>query len=38
LLGFDQKEIITMVNAGRYHRKAMPKKKKHPGFAALDKR
>jgi exopolyphosphatase/guanosine-5'-triphosphate,3'-diphosphate pyrophosphatase len=38
LLGFDQKEIIIMANAGRYHRKAMPKKKKHPGFASLDKR
>jgi exopolyphosphatase/guanosine-5'-triphosphate,3'-diphosphate pyrophosphatase len=38
LLGFDQKEITIMANAGRYHRKAMPKKKKHPEFAALDKR
>ena len=26
LLGFDQKEIAIMANAGRYHRKAMPKK------------
>jgi exopolyphosphatase/guanosine-5'-triphosphate,3'-diphosphate pyrophosphatase len=38
LLGFDQKEITILANAGRYHRKAMPKKNKHPEFTALDKR
>jgi exopolyphosphatase/guanosine-5'-triphosphate,3'-diphosphate pyrophosphatase len=38
LLGFDQKEISILANAGRYHRKAMPKKNKHPEFAVLDKR
>lgn len=38
LLGFDQKEITILANAGRYHRKAMPKKKKHPEYAELDKR
>ena len=38
LLGFDQSEIDILANAGLFHRKAMPSKKKHPEFAALDKR
>jgi exopolyphosphatase/guanosine-5'-triphosphate,3'-diphosphate pyrophosphatase len=37
LLGFDQTEIAIMANAGLFHRKAMPRKKKHPEFAELDK-
>jgi exopolyphosphatase/guanosine-5'-triphosphate,3'-diphosphate pyrophosphatase len=38
LLGFDQTEIAIMANAGLFHRKAMPRKKKHPSFGTLDKR
>lgn len=38
LLGFDQGEIAILANAGLFHRKAMPSKKKHPEFAALDQR
>ena len=37
LLGFDQGEIDILANAGLFHRKAMPSKKKHAEFAALDK-
>jgi exopolyphosphatase / guanosine-5'-triphosphate,3'-diphosphate pyrophosphatase len=37
LLGFDQEEIAIMANAALFHRKAMPNKKKHPEYAALDK-
>jgi exopolyphosphatase/guanosine-5'-triphosphate,3'-diphosphate pyrophosphatase len=37
LLGFDQSEIAVMAAAALFHRKAMPSKKKHPEFAALDK-
>jgi exopolyphosphatase/guanosine-5'-triphosphate,3'-diphosphate pyrophosphatase len=37
LLGFDQGEIDILANAGLFHRKAMPSKKKHADFAALDK-
>lgn len=38
LLGFDQTEVAILATAGLYHRKALPRKKKHPQFAALDKR
>ena len=38
LLGFDQTKIALMANAGLFHRKAMPRKKKHPSFGSLDKR
>jgi exopolyphosphatase/guanosine-5'-triphosphate,3'-diphosphate pyrophosphatase len=38
LLGFDQTEIAIMANAGLFHRKAMPGKKKNPSFGTLDKR
>jgi len=38
LLGFDQRETAIMANAALFHRKAMPNKKKHPEFAALDRR
>ena len=38
LLGFDQDEIEILAAAALFHRKAMPRKKKHPEFAALDKR
>jgi exopolyphosphatase/guanosine-5'-triphosphate,3'-diphosphate pyrophosphatase len=38
LLGFDQRETAIMANAALFHRKAMPSKKKHPEFAALDRR
>lgn len=38
LLGFDQREIAIMASAALFHRKAMPNKKKHPEFAALDRR
>jgi exopolyphosphatase/guanosine-5'-triphosphate,3'-diphosphate pyrophosphatase len=38
LLGFDQTEVGIMAAAALFHRKAMPSKKKHPEFAALDKR
>jgi exopolyphosphatase/guanosine-5'-triphosphate,3'-diphosphate pyrophosphatase len=37
LLGFDQREIAIMANAALFHRKAMPNRKKHPEFAALDR-
>ncbi len=37
MLGFDQSEIAVMATAALFHRKGMPKKK-HPEFAALDKR
>lgn len=37
LLGFDQVEIAMMANTALFHRKGMPTKK-HPDFAALDKR
>ena len=37
LLGFDQLEIAVMATAALFHRKAMPSKKKHAEFAALDK-
>lgn len=37
LLGFDQNEITLLATAALYHRKTMPKKK-HPQFAALDKK
>jgi exopolyphosphatase / guanosine-5'-triphosphate,3'-diphosphate pyrophosphatase len=38
LLGFDQGEIAILANAALFHRKSMPSQKKHPEFAALDKR
>lgn len=38
LLGFDETEIALMANAGLFHRKAMPRAKKHPEFAALNRR
>jgi exopolyphosphatase/guanosine-5'-triphosphate,3'-diphosphate pyrophosphatase len=38
LLGFDQTEIAIMANAGLFHRKSMPRKKKNPSFGTLDKR
>jgi len=38
LLGFDQREIAIMASAALFHRKAMPNRKKHPEFAALDRR
>jgi exopolyphosphatase/guanosine-5'-triphosphate,3'-diphosphate pyrophosphatase len=38
LLGFDQSEIEILANAALFHRKSMPSKKKHPEFAALDRR
>lgn len=38
LLGFDQGEIEILANAALFHRKSMPSKKKHPEFAALDRR
>jgi exopolyphosphatase/guanosine-5'-triphosphate,3'-diphosphate pyrophosphatase len=38
LLGFDQRETAIMATAALFHRKAMPSKKKHPEFAALDRR
>jgi exopolyphosphatase/guanosine-5'-triphosphate,3'-diphosphate pyrophosphatase len=38
LLGFDQRETTIMAHAALFHRKAMPNKKKHPEFAALDRR
>lgn len=38
LLGFDQTEIAVMAAAGLFHRKAMPRKRKHPQFAALPRR
>ncbi len=38
LLGFDQGEIAILANAALFHRKSMPSKKKHPEFAALDRR
>lgn len=37
LLGFDQTEIAIMATAALYHRKSPPRKK-HPEFAALNKR
>jgi exopolyphosphatase/guanosine-5'-triphosphate,3'-diphosphate pyrophosphatase len=38
LLGFNQGEIEILANAALFHRKSMPSKKKHPEFAALDRR
>ena len=38
LLGFDQSEIAVMAAAALFHRKAMPNKKKHAEFSALDRR
>jgi exopolyphosphatase/guanosine-5'-triphosphate,3'-diphosphate pyrophosphatase len=38
LLGFDQTEISLLAAAALFHRKAMPRKKKHPEFALLDKK
>lgn len=38
LLGFDQTEIAIMANAGYFHRKSFPRRRKHPEYAALDKR
>ncbi|RPI28551.1 MAG: HD domain-containing protein, partial [Chloroflexota bacterium] len=37
LLGFDENETSIMAATALFHRKAMPRKKKHPAFAALDK-
>lgn len=37
LLGFNQTEIAIIANIGLFHRKALPKKRKHPQYAALDK-
>ncbi len=37
LLGFDQTEIAMMATTALYHRKSLPRKK-HPEFAALNKR
>ena len=37
LLGFDQTEVAIIASTAFYHRKALPRKK-HPQFAALDKR
>jgi exopolyphosphatase/guanosine-5'-triphosphate,3'-diphosphate pyrophosphatase len=38
LLGFDQSEIAILATAALFHRKAMPRKKKQPEFAGLDKK
>jgi exopolyphosphatase/guanosine-5'-triphosphate,3'-diphosphate pyrophosphatase len=38
LLGFDQRELTIMASSALFHRKAMPNKKKHPEYAALDRR
>jgi exopolyphosphatase/guanosine-5'-triphosphate,3'-diphosphate pyrophosphatase len=38
LLGFDQGENEILASAAYFHRKSMPSKKKHPEFAALDRR
>jgi exopolyphosphatase/guanosine-5'-triphosphate,3'-diphosphate pyrophosphatase len=38
LLGFDQTEIAIMASSGLYHRKGMPRKKKHLEYTSLDRR
>jgi exopolyphosphatase/guanosine-5'-triphosphate,3'-diphosphate pyrophosphatase len=37
LLGFDLNEIALLANVGFFHRKALPDRKKYPGYGALDK-
>lgn len=38
MLGFDQTEIEVIASSALFHRKGMPNRKKHPQFAALDRR